>query len=367
MENRNLIHWWELSPNIHFELGKEFLLLIKNTRIKMQISKVSLAKEIGVHEYSIYLWEIGKRGISVKFLIIILDKLNLSKYCVYGNIKSMYSQGKGYKILSPNIPYKEIEEHIQIIAHGIFDGTKDKATIKYQSATKLEQEMFISLVYKCNFGKFYIKPCSNGEHCIPTIFGQLLLNHYNFGSIRSKEAFFSNIIMEEVQHNNKLRILILKAAFIDEGSCGYKKVRDNLCLYSSINPILIKQISEMAKLMGYSFFINKPKNSNCASIYLKSRSLQKFYNDVVFLLPEHYYKRRNSKLLLKKQERENSIINQLDTLKKVIMDRGYIRIFQVEKLLKLHEASARRRVKRLLKNKILIKISKGHYEALQKS
>ena len=162
MINKKLINWWELSPNIHFELTKEFLQLLKRIRIERNISKVCFAKELEVTENAIYCWEAGSRGISADYLIKILDKLKIPKSSVYGNIISIYPQGKGYKVLSPSLPYKEMEEHIQIICHGIFDGTEEHAKrrtnggIIYQSTKELEQEMFKALIKKCNFGQFDI-------------------------------------------------------------------------------------------------------------------------------------------------------------------------------------------------------------------
>ncbi len=369
MINKKLINWWELSPKIHLELTKEFLQVLKNTRIKMKISIVDLAKELEVTENCIYCWEIRKRGISVGYLIKILDKLKIPKSSVYRNIISIYPPGKGYKILSPSLPYKEMEEHIQIICHGIFDGTEEHAEsrtnggIIYQSTKELEQEMFKILIKKCNFGQFNIKKSSKGEYRFPSILAQLLLRHYKFSSLNSKKAIFPIEVMKEINQNKQLRRLILKACFIDEGSCGYKKARDNLCVYSSINTILIEQISNILKLMNYSFFVNKPRKGNCISIYLHSESLPKFYKEIGILLPNEYYKRKNAKILLKRQKRENNIKLQLQFLKNLIKVQKYIKISQIQKLLDLHEASARRRIARLIKSGIIIKISRGFYEA----
>ena len=369
MISNNLMHWWELSPKIHLELTREFLQVLKNTRIKMGISIVDLAKELEITENCIYYWEIRKRSISVGYLIKILDRLKLPKTCIYGNIESMYPEGRGYKILSPNLPYKEMEEHIQIICHGIFDGTEDHAKkrtnggIIYQSTKELEQEMFKVLIKKCNFGQFNINKSSKGEYRFPSILAQLLLRHYKFTSLNSKKAIFPIEIMKEINQNEQLRILILKACFVDEGSCGYKKARDNLCVYSSVNSILIEQISNILKLMNYSFFVNKPRKGDCTSIYLHSKSLPKFYKDIGVLLPKGYYKRKNAKILLNRQKRENNIQLQLQFLKNIIKIQKYIKITQIQKLLNLHETSARRRIARLIKSGIIIKISRGFYEA----
>lgn len=118
--------------------------------------------------------------------------------------------------------------------------------------------------------------------------------------------------------------------------------------------------------MGYSFFTNKPKN-NCESIYLRAESLPKFYKDVIVLLPKDYYKRINIELLLKKQERESNIQAQLKVLEKVMIEQGYIKIYQVQKLLNLHETSARRRIGRLVREGIIVKKFRGFYEATQSS
>ena len=56
-------------------------------------------------------------------------------------------------------------------------------------------------------------------------------------------------------------------------------------------------------------------------------------------------------------------ISQLE-IKELTKQQGYIRISQVQKLFNLHEASARRRISRLLKEEILIRKYRGFYEAL---
>ena len=115
--------------------------------------------------------------------------------------------------------------------------------------------------------------------------------------------------------------------------------------------------------MNYSFFVNKSRKGNCTSIYLHSKSLPKFYKDIGVLLPKGYYKRKNAKILLNRQKRENNIQLQLKFLKNLIKIQKYIKITQIQKLLHLHEASARRRIARLIKSEIIIKTSRGFYEA----
>ena len=368
MENSKVINWWELEPRVHIKLTKEYLMFLRNIRKNSGTLLSNLAKELGVHEGSIYSWENSSRGITVESLIKLLDILGLSKLDIYGNIEGIYTAGKRFMILKPNLPFEIKEEYVQILAHGIFDGTEDhsksgKIGITYESGKELEQEMFKELIIKCDFGKFGVNKNSQGYYRFASTLTQILMYYYTFNSLNSRKALFPVKVMEEIKNNENLRKLILKAAYIDEGSCGYKKVRDNLCVFSSVNPTLILQISEILKLMNYSFFINKPRN-NCESIYLHASSLLKFYKDVIVLLPEIYYKRLNTELLLKKQERENDMHVQLDILKKTIEEQGYIKITQVQKLLKLHEASARRRISRLIKEKTVIRKSRGFYEAL---
>ena len=67
--------------------------------------------------------------------------------------------------------------------------------------------------------------------------------------------------------------------------------------------------------------------------------------------------------LLNRRKRENNTQLQLQFLKNLIKIQKYIKITQIQKLLNLHETSARRRIARLMKNEIIIKISRGFYEA----
>lgn len=371
MENSKVIHWWELEPNVHLKLTKEYLIFLRSTRKNSGISLSNIAKELKVHEEAIHSWENGSRGITTWHLIKLLDILGLSKLDVYGKIEGIYTAGKRFMILKPSLPFKIKEQHIQILAHGIFDGTEEHANsgkigLVYESGKELEQEMFRKLVLNCNFGKFRMNKNWHAYYRFPATLTQILMYYYKFNSLHSRKAAFPVKIMEEVEYNKKLRKLILKAAFVDEGSCGYNKVRDNVCVFSSVNPILIKQICYILRLMEYSFFTNKPKN-NCESIYLHAESLPKFYKDVIVLLSKDYYKRINIELLLKKQERESNIQAQLKVLEKVIFEQGYIKIYQVQKLLNLYEASARRRIGRLIREGIIVKKFRGFYEATQSS
>ena len=88
---------------------------------------------------------------------------------------------------------------------------------------------------------------------------------------------------------------------------------------------------------------------------------KKIYKEVVVLLPKQHYKRVNARLLLKKQIRDSKIGNQLATITGIIKKQGYITPVQVQKALNLHESSARRRIHRLIKNKIIVKKSRGRY------
>ncbi|MBI3027079.1 helix-turn-helix transcriptional regulator [Candidatus Woesearchaeota archaeon] len=368
MENSKMIQWWEIEPNVHLKLTKEYLIFLRNSRKNSGISLNNIAEELKVHEGTIQSWENGSRGITIGHLIKLLGVLGLSKLNLDSKIEGIYTAGKRFMISKPNLPLEIKEEHIQILAHGMFDGTEEHASsgkigLVYESGKKLEQEMFKELVLNCNFGEFRMNKNWHAYYRFPATLTQILMYYYKFNSLHSRKAVFPVKIMEEIKYNKKLRKLILKAAFVDEGSCGYNKVRDNVCVFSSVNPILIQQIVYILRLMGYSFFTNKPKN-NCESIYLHAESLPKFYKDVVVLLPKEYYKRINVELLLKKQERESRIQTQLKLLKELVKEQGYIKIFQVQNLLNLHEASARRRISRLIKDDTVTKKRRGFYEAI---
>ena len=161
MENNKAIHWWELEPNVHLKLTKEYLIFLRGMRKNSRILLKDLAKELKVHEGSIRSWENGSRGITVEHLIKLLGILCLSKLNVYDKIEGIYTAGKRFMILKPNLPFEIKEEHIQILAHGIFDGAEEHANsgkigLIYESGKEVEQEMFRKLILNCNFGKLNI-------------------------------------------------------------------------------------------------------------------------------------------------------------------------------------------------------------------
>jgi len=44
--------------------------------------------------------------------------LKIPRENIYGNIKFIRGEGKSVTIINPPFPYKEVPEHVQIIAHG---------------------------------------------------------------------------------------------------------------------------------------------------------------------------------------------------------------------------------------------------------
>ena len=344
----NLIHWWELPKTTHIYLSKDFLLKLRNKRLKLNYPQPKLAKLISVKEATIRKWELNQRHPDINNLLKLLKQLKIPKESIYKNIQSIRGEGKSKKIINPPLPYNEKPEHIQIIAHGFFDGTLEHATDKwigsllYQSSDKPEQEIFKNLIVKCKFGIFTPSKNKKNQYSVPAILTQLLMNHYKIYSFNSKKSKFTNCILNK---NKKYKEGILKAAYIDEGSIGKKRIRDNLTIFSSINPKLIEQISKILKLLEYEFFINP--NKTATSIILYARSLQKFYKDIILSLPKGYYKKVNAVILLKRQKREKNIKKQLKEIEKIIKKQNKIKIIEVQRLFNLYESSARRRIERL--------------------
>jgi hypothetical protein len=159
----------------------------------------------------------------------------------------------------------------------------------------------------------------------------------------------------------KFRTHIISAAFIDEGSCGKYKVRDNVCAFCSVNPRLVEQVMLLMKNEGYSLFTNTDKNG-AISVYLHSKSLQKFYKDIAIYLPVNYYKRINTELLLKRRERDLKIEVQLKQIKRKLMKDKVIHVIEVQRLLAITEQSARRRLSKLGKRNEIEKVGRGRYE-----
>jgi len=361
---QNLIHWWELSKTTHICLSKEFILKIRNKRIKLNYTQQYLAKLLGVHEATIREWEKGRKNPNIKKLLILLNELKIPKENIYGHIIFIRGRGKSRKIGHPPLPYKEKPEHIQIISHGFFDGTLAHASermiggLLYQSADGIEQSLFKKLVMKSKFGTFTPSKNKKNEYSLPSVLTQLLMSHYKIFTLSSKDAKFSNHIMDNKDINWKNTIL--KAAYIDEGSCGKKRVRDNLSVFSSSNPLLIRQVSTILKSLQYKFFVYR--GNTATSIILNSTSLQKFYKDIISILPKNYYKRKNAFILLKRQDRDINIKKQLNKIEKIIKIKGKIKMIEIQDLLNIHEASARRRLARLIKMQKVIRKGWGRYE-----
>jgi len=365
VNNKNLIHWWELPKTTHICLSQQFRLRLKNKRRELKYSQLKLAKLIGVKETSVRSWERNQRRPDKEDLLKLLKELKISRESIYGHILFIRGEGKGKKIEDPQLPYEEKPEHIQIMSHGFFDGTLGHATencngsLIYQSANDIEQELFKNLIEKSNFGTFKLLKDKRHQYSLPSVLTKLLMGHYNINTLSSRKAKFSDYVIKKFK-NFEWKRLVLKAAYIDEGSCGKKLVRDNLTIFSSVNQMLIKQISEVLRSLDYKFSINRGKTVYSLNLY--AISLQKFYKYIISTLPNGYYKRNNAGILLKRQERETNINKQLNKIEKIIIERNQIKVIEVQKLLNIHEASARRRLKRLINLNKLIKKGRGKYE-----
>jgi len=216
--------------------------------------------------------------------------------------------------------------------------------------------MFKKLIEKSKFGGFNISKNIKGGYSLPAILTYLIMNHYKINTLNSTKSKFSIKIIDKLKIK-KWKKCFLKSAYIDEGSCGKKKVRDNLTVFSSVNIDFIKQVSRILDSLKYKYFVYRGKT--VVSIILKSN---KFYKEIILLLPKDYHKKVNAKILLKRQERSNNIRKQLDKIKNKMEISNYIRVCEVQKLLGIHEASARRRIKELIKIGHVKKTKLGKYE-----
>lgn len=240
-------------------------------------------------------YENGHRCPTIHIFLKWIDILKISKGSIEPYI-ILFNYPKINFILN-KFPYKEMPEHAEIIAHTLFDGTVGRGnSFYYETRNTMEQEMFYNLIKKINMETALYHAYQNGvkSYGLSSVASNLLINHYGF-----ERRELSKKIMNFAFKNKLWRDAILRACFIDEGSCGKLKVRDNLLVASSLkNKKLAEQIIHLLK-NNYSHRLCIDNQRDEFTVLLHNKSLKDFYNNTLKDIEyECYYKKVNTQRMI---------------------------------------------------------------------
>jgi len=292
-----LIRWWE-DKRSRVRLSCKLRNLLVSKRKEMRLTQKSISLKLRVKENNISFWENSRRSPRVEILMKWLNCLGIPLSEVENEISLFRAPNDNFSI--SNFPVEEKPEHIEIIAHVFFDGTFGHGkSFLYESPNMIEQEMFKRLLESSGFkDSVYKNRCGKSTfYGLSSVTSNLLLNHY-----RIKNRFFSEKVIMYATNMKKWRNAILRACFIDEGSVGKKKVRDNLMLASSLkNDILVKQILELSDI-DYSCNLCVDYDRKESTILMHNVSLLDFYIDNFMSVPNEYYKKINIEKMIRRLE-----------------------------------------------------------------
>jgi len=285
------IHWWELDSNCLLIIQKEGLACLKFRRRNRRLTQKEIDKKLGV-AYVVQRYENANRLPLKGKLIKILDMLNINYLSFEKYIIGLTS----WKLRNPvyiSFPVDEKPEHIQILAHGLFDGDETNDQIVYGSINDTEQKTFRKLV-KNAFGDICIY-YTRKRTAVPKCLAKLLKNHYQIKTLSSSEGRFSDYVTNKIKRDEELRKAVIRAGFIDEGCVTTK---NGITAFNSKNETLIKQMCDFLKIQGYSYWISKAPTETTVSI--KSNSAIKFYEEIIRPIDNKYYKKKKAEKIVKR-------------------------------------------------------------------
>jgi len=259
------------------------------------LTQKAIAKLIQIKKGRISHYENGHRHPTINIFLKWIDVLKISKKSIESHI-IIFNYPKINFILN-KFPYKEMPEHAEIIAHTLFDGTVGRGnSFYYETRNNMEQEMFSDLVKKIGMGTALYHSNQNGvkSYGLSSVASNLLINHYGFERRKLPKKIIALALKNPSWKNS-----ILRACFIDEGSNGKIKLKDNILVASSLkNEILAKQIVQLLK-NNYSHKLCIYHKRNEFSILLHNKSLTDFYNNTLKDIEyECYYKKVNTQRMI---------------------------------------------------------------------
>lgn len=276
----NLIHWWKLPLECPIKIDNLYTKnIIKSCSNNPYVKRRTLENI-----------KYGIKNPRVKTVKKVLNSLNIKLKDIEDKITHIQTSNR---LISIKFPIKESPLHVQILSHGIFDGSKEKnACIRYKVRHDIEtKKMFKDLLIK-TFGKNCYGHTDNCYFMFKSL-SELLASHYEIREFKSKKAVLSKKLLV-LSRNQSFRRAILKAAFIDEGYCKYAPHRGEkfrLTLVSGIkNEKLAKQLKYLTDLEGYRTSLYKARNNTEFTIPILTKSKKDFYNNIIKSLPKNHRK-----------------------------------------------------------------------------
>lgn len=288
------IHWWELDSNCLLIVQKEGLDYLKSQRKRKKLTQKELDGKLSA-AYVIQRYENGDRTPLKGKLIKILNLLNID----YQSFEKYIIGLTSWKLHDPvyiSFPINERPEHIQMLAHGLFDGDETNGQIVYGCINDIEQKMFRKMVENA-FGDVCIY-YTRKRTAIPKCLAKLLKNHYQIKTLSSLEGCFSEYVENKIKQDEESRIRVIRAGFTDEGCVT---VKNGITAFNSKNETLIQQMCDFLKIQGYSYWITKAPTETTVSI--KSDSAIKFYNEIIHPLDGRYYKKKLAEKIARRTEK----------------------------------------------------------------
>ena len=278
----SLLHWWELPSECPIKIEEEYLKGIINRTDNYYIKKRVLES-----------LKNKKKCLKNKTFERILKYLKIKLDKAEDKITHIKSHNK---LIRVKFPIKESYLHIQILAHTMFDGTKEKrACLRYKVRNDIPtKELFKELLIKC-FGKNCYGHTDNCYFLYKS-FSELLAKHYKITDFNSKRTYLSKKMLN-LAKAPEFRRAILRAAFIDEGYSRHNTTSKNhekfrLTLVSSIkNKRLAKQLVYLTNLENYTTSMYSCRNDSEHTIAILTKSKRDFYNDIIKCLPNNHRKK----------------------------------------------------------------------------
>lgn len=291
MKNKRIIHWWKLPEECPIKIKQNYLEKIISTTSNRKIKRRTLENMIA-----------GKKQPRVKTIKRFLNSINMKFDSIEKKITHVKTHNKLIKI---KFPIKESPLHLQVLSHGMFDGSKeDNACLRYKVRHDVPtKELFRELLEKC-FGKDCYGHTDNCYFLYKS-FSNLLANHYGIKEFNSKKTYLSNYVMHLCKNPN-FRRAILKAAFIDEGHAKHNTTSKNheklrLTLVSSIkNEKLALQLLHLTKLEGFKASLYRARNNSEFTISILKKSKKDFYKNILGTLPDNHRKKKEVRNALTK-------------------------------------------------------------------
>ena len=294
--NLDKINIWDLGNKINIKVNNNFIDVI-NSKIKEKCgSKRNVHKEL-IKYYNVPFSTFKvrmKRGykyfIDLEILLNLCRILDVSLEELQNNIVS-YKTRRGWNYIeNPILPIKITPIFDMLIAHHIGDGNVvnpkkgRKPYFSYRQFDTNYRNLYInkieSIFGKLKYKSDYLNNQNTTKIYFPVVGSDLMFKLYNLdiGSFKSETA---RIPQEILNKDWKHKLAFLIGLIIDEGH-----VDSTLILIRVKNKGLIEDLNKICSELYYHTSIKKNKDG-LFSLYILSKSINKFYQDYQNLLKDY--------------------------------------------------------------------------------